>query len=649
MTTNEIRAAFLAYFEKQGHLAIPSASLIPFEDDPSVLLTIAGMQPLKSYFLGADSPPARRMTSSQKCFRTNDIDQVGHTARHLTFFEMLGNFSIGDYFKDDAIRFGWEVSTEVFGLDPDKIWITVFEGMEGVPGDDEALERWVEMGVPRERIQRLGEADNFWKAGPTGPCGPNTELYLDRGPEFGPEGGPVTGGDRYLEYWNLVFMQYDRAADGSLSPLPAKNIDTGAGLERMAAILQDVPSVFETDGFRPLITWAENASGRRYGADPRDDRAFRVLADHGRAMTFLAADGVRPGNEGRDYVLRRIIRRAVSEAGHLGLEPAAVAELASPVEDGWGDAYPELRERSADVRDTIGAEAEQFARTLTQGRRLLGEVIDRSRADGTVSGDDAFRLHDTYGFPLDLTLEAAHDAGLAVDADGFERLMEDQRERSRAGAGHAAGASEVADRAASLARDDRDQRVRRLGRRACPDEGNGVGRPRRRHRPAQAGELALLPGGRRPGVRHRRDRRRRGSRVGHRRLPPRLGPGAARPAGGGRARRGQRGDGLGGRRPPAPDPGQPHRHPRPQLGPQGPARPGRAPGRLLRGPRQAALRLHPPRPRRARDAGADRGDGQRAAWPRTSRSSGRSWAARRPPSAGRWACSRRSTASACAW
>ena len=452
MTTNEIRAAFLAYFERQGHLAIPSASLIPFEDDPSVLLTIAGMQPLKSYFLGADTPPARRMTSSQKCFRTNDIDQVGHTARHLTFFEMLGNFSIGDYFKDDAIRFGWEVSTEVFGLDPDRIWITVFEGMEGVPGDDEALERWIEMGVPRERIQRLGEADNFWKAGPTGPCGPNTELYLDRGPRFGPEGGPVTGGDRYLEYWNLVFMQYDRAADGSLSPLPAKNIDTGAGLERMAAILQDVPSVFETDAFRPLITWAESASGRRYGADPRDDRAFRVLADHGRAMTFLAADGVRPGNEGRDYVLRRIIRRAVSEAGHLGLEPAAVAELSSPVEDGWGDAYPELRERSADVRDTIGAEAEQFARTLTQGRRLLGEVIDRSRAGGTVSGDDAFRLHDTYGFPLDLTLEAAHDAGLAVDAEGFERLMEDQRERSRAGAGHAAGASEVAERAGALAR-----------------------------------------------------------------------------------------------------------------------------------------------------------------------------------------------------
>ncbi len=453
MTTNEIRAAFLKYFERQGHLPIPSASLVPFEDDPSVLLTIAGMQPLKSYFLGADTPPARRMTSSQKCFRTNDIDQVGYTARHLTFFEMLGNFSIGDYFKDDAIRFGWEVSTEVFGLDPEKIWITVFEGMEGVPGDDEALERWVEMGVPRERIQRLGEADNFWKAGPTGPCGPNTELYLDRGPAFGPEGGPAGGGDRYLEYWNLVFMQYDRAADGSLSPLPAKNIDTGAGLERLAAILQDVPSVFETDGFRPLIAWAEGASRRRYGADPRDDRALRVLADHGRAMTFLAADGVVPGNEGRDYVLRRIIRRAVSEAGHLGLEPGAIADLAAPVVEGWGEAYPELAERAGHVRDVLGAEAEQFARTLSQGRRLLEEVIDRSRAGGTVSGDDAFRLYDTFGFPLDLTLEAAQDAGLAVDEPGFEALMDDQRRRSRGGATAAERDEALTDLVSTVARE----------------------------------------------------------------------------------------------------------------------------------------------------------------------------------------------------
>ena len=432
MTTAEIREGFLRYFEREGHLRIPSASLVPFEDDPSVLLTIAGMQPLKSYFLGQAQPPAQRMTSSQKCFRTLDIDQVGRTARHLTFFEMLGNFSIGDYFKDDAIRFGFELSTEVLGFDPEQIWITVFEGMDGVPADDEALEKWVEMGIPRDRIQRLGEADNFWKAGPTGPCGPNTELYLDRGPSFGPDGGPVTGTDRFLEFWNLVFMQYDRAADGTLTTLPAKNIDTGAGLERLAAILQDKQTVFETDGFRPLVAWAEQASGRAYGADPRVDRAMRVLADHGRAMTFLAADGVRPGNEGRDYILRRIIRRAVSEGAYLGLEPARLVGLVDVVADGYGDAYPEIASERSEVIDTVGAEAEQFARTLEQGTRLLGEVLDRSRSAGVISGDDAFRLHDTFGFPLDLTRDAAEEHGLRVDEEGFEGLMGEQRDRARA-------------------------------------------------------------------------------------------------------------------------------------------------------------------------------------------------------------------------
>ena len=436
MTTPEIRSAFLSYFERQGHLRLPSASLVPFDDDPTVLLTIAGMQPLKAYFMGAAEPPSPRMTSSQKCFRTLDIEEVGRTARHLTFFEMLGNFSIGDYFKADAIRFGWEVTTEVFGFDPEQLWITVFEGMEGVPADDEAAEHWMELGVPASRIQRLGDPDNFWRAGPVGPCGPNTELYLDRGPSFGPEGGPAVGGDRYLEFWNLVFMQYDRTAAG-LEPLPARNIDTGAGLERMAAILQGVDSVFETDGFRPLIEWGESRSGRRYGADARDDRSLRVLADHGRAMTFLAADGVRPGNEGRGYILRRIIRRAVSEAGHLGLDPEAVVGLSDPVVTGWSEAYPELTERAAEVREVVAAEAEQFARTLSQGRRMLADVISQSGdagEGGTVSGEDAFRLYDTYGFPLDLTLEAAEDAGLAVDEVTFERLMTEQRERSRAGA-----------------------------------------------------------------------------------------------------------------------------------------------------------------------------------------------------------------------
>ena len=450
MTTHEIRRAFREYFERQGHLAVPSASLVPYDDDPSVLLTIAGMQPLKAYFLGTAAPPAPRLTSCQKCFRTVDIDQVGHTARHLTFFEMLGNFSLGDYFKDDAIRFGWEVSTEVFGLDPERIWITVFEGNDSVPGDDEARERWIELGIPAARIQALGEADNFWKAGPTGPCGPNTELYFDRGPDFGPDGGPRVGGDRYLEYWNLVFMQYERSVDGSLSPLPAKNIDTGAGLERIAALLQDAPSVFETDAFWPLIEWAQAATGIRYGADPRTDRALRVLADHGRAMTFLTADGVRPSNEGRGYVLRRIVRRAVAEGTQLGLPVDAVVALADEVATRWGDAYPELVAERTAVADTLGAEAEQFARTLQQGRRLLADVIERSAGAGTVTGDDAFRLHDTFGFPLDLTAEAAHDAGLRVDTDAFERLMQEQRERSRAGMA-AAGETDLAVRAAELA------------------------------------------------------------------------------------------------------------------------------------------------------------------------------------------------------
>ncbi len=451
MRTSEIRRAFLEFFQEREHRLVPSASLVPFEDDPSLLLTVAGMQPLKQFFLGAAQPPASRLTSVQKCFRTVDLDEVGHTARHLTFFEMLGNFSFGDYFKPEAIRFGWELSTEVLGLDPERIWITVFEGMEGVPGDEEAIEHWLQVGVPAERIQRLGESENFWKAGPTGPCGPNTELYLDRGPSFGPEGGPAVGGDRYLEFWNLVFMQYDRGADGSLEPLPAKNIDTGAGLERIAAILQDKPSVFDTDGFQPLIRWAEARTDRRYRATERDDQAFRVLADHGRAMTFLGADGVRPSNEGRGYVLRRIIRRAVSEAGYLGIGVDELPGLCEPVIEGWSEAYPELREQAGAVVDMVGAEAEQFARTLDQGRRLLAEVIDRSRAAGAVSGEDAFRLHDTYGFPIDLTVEAGREAGLDVDVSGFEARMADQRERSRAaGAGDGSG-KELTERAAALA------------------------------------------------------------------------------------------------------------------------------------------------------------------------------------------------------
>ena len=433
MTTHEIRRCFLEYFEGKGHHRVPSGSLIPDESDPSVLLTIAGMQPLKAFFMGTAAPPAVRMTSSQKCFRTLDIDQVGRTARHLTFFEMLGNFSIGDYFKTEAIRFGYEVSTEVFGFDPADIWITVFEGMPGVPADDEAVEHWMDLGFPRERIQALGDPDNFWKVGPTGPCGPNTELYIDRGPAYGPPGGPASGSDRYLEFWNLVFMQYNRSADATLTELPAQNIDTGAGLERIAAIIQGKDSVFDTDAFAPLIAWGTEVSGRAYGKNDRDDRSLRVLADHGRSMTFLATDGVRPGNEGRDYVLRRIIRRAVSEARQLGLEPEIVGALADQVIAGWGDVYPELSTERGAVTEILQEEAEQFARTIEQGQRQLKSVIGASAATG-ISGEDAFRLYDTFGFPLDLTLDAAEEAGLAVDTEGFDSQMDAQRTRARAAA-----------------------------------------------------------------------------------------------------------------------------------------------------------------------------------------------------------------------
>ncbi len=446
MTTHEIRQRFLRYFEANAHRIVPSASLVPYEDDETVLLTIAGMQPLKQYFLGTATPPSPRATSCQKCFRTGDIDQVGRTARHLTFFEMLGNFSFGDYFKREAIRFGWEVSTEVFGFDPEQIWITVFEGMPGVPADDEAVEYWVDHGIPRDRIQALGDPDNFWKSGPTGPCGPNTELYIDRGPSFGPDGGPVTGTDRFLEYWNLVFMQYDRGSDGGLSPLPAQNVDTGAGLERIAAILQDKQSVFETDAFWPLMEWAVARSGHRYGDNARDDRALRVLADHGRGMTFLINDGVRPGNEGRDYILRRILRRAMAEAQAIGLTPSDLVDLSGEVVSLWGDAYPDLVERRSTIADVVGVEAEQFSRTLSQGRKMLDQII--AEGEGDVSGDAAFRLHDTFGFPLDLTLDAAEAAGRGVDTERFETLMDEQRERARAA--QAKDQDEGAARAAAL-------------------------------------------------------------------------------------------------------------------------------------------------------------------------------------------------------
>jgi len=447
MSSDEIRERYLSFFEERGHVRIPSASLVPSAHDSSALLTVAGMHPLKPYFLGLEKPPAPRLTDCQKVFRTVDIDNVGNTARHLTFFEMLGNFSFGDYFKREAIGFAWELSREVFGFPADDIWVTVFEGDEGLGlgPDEEAIELWSELGVSPERIVLCPRSENFWQAGPTGPCGPCSELYVDRGVEHGtPEDLPGGENERFLEYWNLVFMQYDQepAPDepGSvLKPLPAKNIDTGLGLNRIAAILQDKQSVFETDQFQPLIALGEELSGRRYGADFASDRALRILADHGRAMTFLTADGVVPSNEDRGYVLRRVMRRAIQQGLALELAPGFLTRYSERVREVMGGAYPELGEQ-AEVTDMwLSAEEEGFGRTLAQGMAMLGERIERARAEGrsTVPALDVFTLHDTHGFPYEMTSELLAEEGLEIEGD-FDELMQEQRERGR-GSGVRAG------------------------------------------------------------------------------------------------------------------------------------------------------------------------------------------------------------------
>ena len=438
MKAVEIREAFLSFFEERGHLRLPSASLVPSVHDPSVLLTTAGMQPFKPYFRGEEEPPARRLTSCQKSFRTVDIEVVGTTKRHLTFFEMLGNFSVGDYFKQGAAEFAWELSTGALALDPERIWITVFGGDEelGLGPDEEAIEVWRSIGIPDERIVQLGREDNFWQSGPTGPCGPCSELYLDRGLGFGAEDDrPGDDTERFLEYWNLVFMQYELRADGSMDELPMKNIDTGMGVERMAAILQGVESVFETDVFRPIVALSEERSGRSWGQDPATDRALGVVADHGRGAAFLMADGVVPSNEERGYVLRRIMRRTMRQAHVLGIEGSFLPQLYERVVDTMADAYPELRREWPTIERWARAEEESFGRTLEQGERLLAELVERAKREQTswVPAEDAFRLHDTYGFPYEMTKELLADDGLSVDDQGFEELMEQARETSRRG------------------------------------------------------------------------------------------------------------------------------------------------------------------------------------------------------------------------
>ena len=451
MTSDEIRERYLSFFEERGHQRIPSASLVPFTHDPSALLTVAGMHPLKPYFLGQETPPAPRLTSCQKCFRAVDIDNVGNTTRHLTLFEMLGNFSFGDYFKREAIQFAWELSLDVFGLDKDDLWVTVFEGDDalGLGPDEEAIAHWLEVGVPRQRIVACPRSENFWQAGPTGPCGPRSELYLDRGLAMG-SADDLPGGEneRFLEYWNLVFTQYDQSVgkDGGsvLTQLPANNIDTGLGLNRMAAILQGKQSVFETDQFQPLIDLGQELSGRTYGKDFATDRALRILADHGRAMTFLVADGVVPSNEDRGYVLRRVMRRAIQQGLGLGLQSGFLPRYAERVRELMGSTYPELNEQREAIAKWLASEEEGFGRTLEQGMRNLRAHIDQARQSGRdyVSGKDAFQLHDTFGFPFDLTKELLAEEELTVDEDAFARLMDAQRARARAaGAGGEQGES----------------------------------------------------------------------------------------------------------------------------------------------------------------------------------------------------------------
>ncbi|MBE9028938.1 alanine--tRNA ligase [filamentous cyanobacterium LEGE 11480] len=427
MTTSlsgqQIRQKFLDFFASKDHKALPSASLVPA--DPTVLLTIAGMLPFKPIFLGQQKPDFPRATTSQKCIRTNDIENVGRTARHHTFFEMLGNFSFGDYFKSQAIAYGWEVSTKVFGIKPENIVVSVFEE------DDEALAIWRdEVGVNPKRIVRMGAKDNFWVSGPTGPCGPCSELYYDFKPELGDDDIDPDDDSRFIEFYNLVFMQYNRDAAGKLTPLAKQNIDTGMGLERMAQILQGVPNNYETDLIFPIIETAAKLAGIKYKkANESAKTSLKVIGDHVRAVTHLISDGVVPSNEGRGYVLRRLIRRVVRHGRLIGIEGLFTTKVAETAIKLSESQYPDVRKQADLIKAELQAEEERFLKTIERGEKLLEEVIAKTKKQ--ISGVDAFELYDTYGFPLELTQEIAEEKGLKVDAEGFEAEMEKQRDRAR--------------------------------------------------------------------------------------------------------------------------------------------------------------------------------------------------------------------------
>jgi alanyl-tRNA synthetase len=433
-TSAELRAGFRAFYESKGHVFRPSTPLVPRADDHSTLLTTAGMQPLMPYFLGREPPPAPLLTTVQKCFRTPDIDEVGLDGSHLTFFEMLGNFSFGRYFKEGAIDFAWEFVFDHLKVDPERFWVSVFAGDSelGVGEDRVAYDHWLAVGQPAERMVFLPAAENFWSVGGPGPCGPDTEMYYDWGVEHGcgePDCKPsCTRCERFLEFWNLVFMEFELQVDGKLTPLPTQNVDTGMGVERTAAVLQGVVTVYETDVYQAIMSWIAEESGVAYGDSAEATKAHRVLADHGRGMTFLAADGISPSNEGRGYVMRRIIRRAVQQAARVGLEPPYLARLSDVVIEQMKSGYPELEEHRDEIHRILTAEEERFGKTLERGLRLFEEVTTGAE---DISGEDAFRLHDTYGFPLELTRELARERGLGVNEEEFTRLMEMQRTRSR--------------------------------------------------------------------------------------------------------------------------------------------------------------------------------------------------------------------------
>ena len=434
-TANELRHAFTGFFADRGHTPVASASLIPH--DPTVLFTVAGMVPFKPYFVGDEAPPFNRAATVQKCARAggkhNDLDDVGRTKRHLVFFEMLGNFSFGDYFKESAIPWSWEFVTEHLGFDGDRIWVTVHTS------DDEAEAMWHEqVGVPMDRIQRLGDKDNFWQMGDTGPCGPCSELHIDRGPEFGPPGGPLNDphGDRFMEFWNLVFMQYNQSTDGSRTPLPKPSIDTGAGLERILALVQGKDSVWETDAIFPIVEAAQSVTGAAYKIGDYEDRSsfsLRVLAEHARSSTMLVGDGVFPSNEGRGYVLRRIIRRAVRHAYLLGTEKLVMPTLVETAIATMGEAYPDVVLQKDFIMGVLTKEEERFRQTLKTGLSILEDELESAaKTTKVLSGSAAFLLHDTYGFPLEVTEEIVSERSLTVDIEGFDSEMNQQRQRAKA-------------------------------------------------------------------------------------------------------------------------------------------------------------------------------------------------------------------------